>query len=371
MHIGFITADLSHTHGWAHYSLAMTEAVRAQGVEVTVVAASNSPTDYDFPLYPILPTVKPAERNQLRKLIGVASQARAALANCDLIHCTTEPYAPLAAWVAGPRPYLQTGHGTYARAGWNRHPLVRRLHQRAFRMADLVVCDSHYTERVAREYTPGITSTTVTLAIDPSRFTDLPPLPEPVTRPTILTAGGVKKRKGTPQLVEAVAAVRQQLPNVQCIVIGSTDQEPETVARVRTLIDTHELHDHVQLLGFVDEPTLRGWYGAADVFALPSINDGYKFEGFGLVHLEASAAGLPVVGADNCGAEDAVVHNETGLLVSQANLTEELPGALLTLLTDPALRRRMGEAGRAHARRQTWDAKAAEMIALYEVALSP
>jgi phosphatidylinositol alpha-1,6-mannosyltransferase len=369
MHIGYITADLHHHHGWGHYSLGIIEGVRKLSTQVTVVAATNSPTDYDFPVKPLLPTVAPAERGQLLKLFRALPAVRRALADCDLIHCTTEPYAPLAGWVAGKRPYLLTGHGTYVRAGWNRHPIVRPIHRRAFMRATYVVCDSHYTERVARDYLPRVNATTVTLAIDPDRFATLPPLPEPPTRPTIVTVGGIKKRKGTPQLVRAVAKVRENLPDVQAVVIGSTKGEPETTREVQALIEEHNLHNHVHLLGFVPDEILLGWYGAADVFALPSINDGNKFEGFGLVHAEASAAGLPVVGADNCGAEDAVVHGETGLLVSQENIEEELAPALLSLLQDPERAAEMGRAGRARAQHQTWDVKAQEMMTLYTNAL--
>ena len=271
-------------------------------------------------------------------------------------------------WAAGNRPYILTGHGTYARAGWNRSLLVRQVHKRSFRGAQQVVCDSHYTERVAREYTPGINATTVTLAIDATRFAELPPLPHPPNRPTILTAGGIKKRKGTPQLIRAVAKVREQIPDVLCVVVGNTTREPDTTAEVHRLIEQHGLQDNVRLLGFVDDNLLKGWYGAADVFALPSINDGYKFEGFGLVHLEASAAGLPVVGADDCGAEDAVVHGVTGLLVSQADIEAELAPALLHLLQNREQAAQMGAAGRAYAQTQTWDAKAEAMLAIYQAA---
>ena len=365
MHIGLLTSDLQHGHGWAHYSLSLVQALRRQGADVTVIAARNSPTDFDFPVLPRLPNVAPADGNQLAHLLAAVPQTRSSLADCDLIHCTIEPYAPLAMWASGGRPYLITGHGSYAQAGINRNPLVRPLHKRAFRRAAGVVCVSEYTAQRAADYTPGIRTVVVTNGIDPERFATLPEPPEPVTRPTVLTAGGVKKRKGTPELVRAVARVRETVPDVQCVIIGKTDTEPETTRRVRALIDEYDLHDHVRLLGFVPERELLGWYGAADVFALPSINDGWKFEGYGLVHLEASAAGLPVIGTRECGATDAVDDGVTGLLVSQADIDRELPDALVRLLTDADLAAKMGAAGQQKARRHTWDAAAAQMITLY------
>src|SRR5690606_8792173 len=144
-----------------------------------------------------------------------------------------------------------------------------------------------------------------------------------------------KPRKGTLELVRAMAVVRQQMPAAQCVIIGSLDAMPEYAARVRAAVAELNLQDCVHLLGHVPEATVLGWMRAADVFALPSMNVGAKLEGYGLVHMEASATGLPVIGTRDCGADDAIVHGETGLLVSQERVAEELPAAILHLLADP------------------------------------
>ena len=86
---------------------------------------------------------------------------------------------------------------------------------------------------------------------------------------------------------------------------------------------------------------MRGLYGQAAVFALPS-----RGEGFGLVYLEAMAAGLPCIGSTDDAAVDVIEDGRTGLLVRQDDVTA-LAGAVSRLLSDEALRRRMGEAGRA------------------------
>jgi len=103
------------------------------------------------------------------------------------------------------------------------------------------------------------------------------------------------------------------------------------------------------------------------VFALPSINIGGRFEGFGLVYLEAGAAGLPVIGTLGCGAEEAIVDGETGFLVPQYDV-EALAGAIIRLLTDADLRARMGAAGRARAAAFSWTNVAAQVRAVYESA---
>jgi len=123
----------------------------------------------------------------------------------------------------------------------------------------------------------------------------------------------------------------------------------------------------VHILGRVPDETLIGYYHTADVFALPSINIGGRFEGFGLVYLEAGAAGLPVIGTLGCGAEEAIVDGETGFLVPQYDV-EALAGAIIRLLTDADLRARMGAAGRARAAAFSWTNVAAQVRAVYESA---
>jgi phosphatidylinositol alpha-1,6-mannosyltransferase len=231
---------------------------------------------------------------------------------------------------------------------------------------------------VAQQITPGLRTVVVNNGIDVERFN----LKIPISvgeganqgssrpSPTLLTVGGVKARKGTLELVRAVAVVRERVPDVQCIVVGSTDAEPGYTARVRAAIADLGLAENVHLLGFVPDEVLLGWYSAADVFVLPSINAGWKFEGYGLAHLEASAAGLPVIGTTDCGAEDALDDGVTGLLVPQAQVEQALPEAILDLLTDKDRAARMGAAGRAKAQQQTWDHVAGQMIDLYTAALA-
>jgi phosphatidylinositol alpha-1,6-mannosyltransferase len=150
------------------------------------------------------------------------------------------------------------------------------------------------------------------------------------------------------------------------VILGSVDMDSDSTRQVQEAIAALGLQDHVQLPGRVPESTLLAWYGAADVFVLPSINAGWKFEGYGLVHMEASAAGLPVIGTRDCGAEDAIDNGVTGLLVPQPAIDDALPQAILSILSDPARARQMGEAGRAKARRETWDHVAQHMVGLYE-----
>lgn len=362
LHIGLLAADLTHRHGWAHYSISLLAALRRAGAEVTVLAPKNSPLSTEADVLPILPTLDPLEAGMLGAQLRLTLHARRALAGCDVIHSAVELYAPLAALIAGRRPLVITGHGTYVRLP-RRGGAGGQLYRRAFQRATLA-CVSHFTAHEAQLALPGVYTIVIPNGIDAARFAALPPAEKDGR--TVLFVGAVKPRKGVLALVGAMARVREQIPGARCLIAGALDQEPGYVAQVREAISALGLADSVELLGRLPAAELLPLYAAADVFALPSLNLNGKFEGFGLALLEASAAGLPVIGSRGCGAEDAVRAGETGLLISQDAIEDGLTAAIIRLLTHPDERQRMGAAGRAFASAQTWDAAAGSLIALYQ-----
>lgn len=365
MHIGFLTSDLSHKHGWAHYSLSLLQALRQAGVVMTIVAAHNSPDVEGLSLHRLLPNTQPAGKYSLLRSLRATPDAGRVLRDCDLIHATIEPYAPIGAWLAAGRPFVVTGHGSYVDLLPHRRWPAGRIYHRALKRSHLA-CVSHYTATVARQVLPGVATTVIPNGIDPQRFADLPLAGVQKQGPTVLSVGAVKLRKGTLELVRAMATVCQTVPAAQCVIIGSLDAAPGYTEQIVAEINALGLANQVHLLGHVPEATLMAWFGAADVFALPSMNVGRKFEGYGLAHMEASAAGLPVIGTTDCGTEDAIDDGITGLLVSQSAVTDALPGAIIALLTNPQRAAQMGAAGRERARLHTWANVAHRMIAFYE-----
>ena len=133
---------------------------------------------------------------------------------------------------------------------------------------------------------------------------------------------------------------------------------------VEQQVERYGLRDCVHLVGMISDEELRGWYQHADVFALPSLNVGKRFEGFGLVFLEASAAGLPVIGTRGSGIEEAIIEGQTGLLVDQDDVGA-LAASITRVLGDEALRARLGAAGRAYAQTQDWSVIARDVAAVY------
>ncbi|MFQ3646589.1 MAG: glycosyltransferase family 4 protein [Anaerolineae bacterium] len=364
MRAGLLTADLNGHHGWARYGAEVAAALRTQGAQLTLVCPINTdPAAYPDALR-LLPTVAPLQRGMLARQLALVPALRRALAHCDVIHNTVELYAPLAWLVAGHRPLVHTLHGTYANLPRMRRWPLSALYRRAF-TAGRAVCVSQYTACVASEVMPELRARVIPNAVDAARFAvDGPPLA--AREPIILATGGVKARKGTLALVRALAVVREAVPAARLVVVGRAPTDGYGQA-VREAIHALGLADAVTLTGFVDEAELRQWYGRARVFALPSIAQGHHFEGFGLVQLEASAAGLPVVTTTGSGAAEAVEDGVTGFVVDAAQLDHALPAALIRLLTDDALAQRMGSAGILKAQRTTWADVARQLLQVYEL----
>ena len=222
---------------------------------------------------------------------------------------------------------------------------------------------SRYTAGVIGRGDPAIRTVVIPNGIDPDRFANLSDTTKDGR--TVLSVGAVKPRKGALELVRAMQFVRESMPDARCFIAGDTEGDRNYAERVRTEIKVLDLCENVILLGRVSDDELRMWYARADVFALPSMNDGWRFEGFGLVLLEAGAAGLPVIGTRGCGAEDAVDHGVTGFLVPQDDVESALATAILSLLRDPERRQLIGSVARVRAKAQTWDAVAVQMTALY------
>lgn len=161
--------------------------------------------------------------------------------------------------------------------------------------------------------------------------------------PVILCFGRMVPRKGLHRLVDALPAIAERVPGA-VLVLAGTGPEEKALRRAAARIE-----QRVVFAGRVPEEEAPGVYAAADVFALPVADRwfGLDTEGLGVVLLEASACEVPCVTGRSGGTPEAVVDGLTGFVVD-AREEGRLTTAIVRLLTDKALARRMGEAGRRH-----------------------
>lgn len=163
-------------------------------------------------------------------------------------------------------------------------------------------------------------------------------------RPTIVTVGRLVHRKGQDRLLEALPRIIKEIPDVALVFVGEGPHRQQLDNLVKKL----GLQNHVYFIGRIQFSELPKYICVGDVFAMPSRSRffGLEVEGLGIVYLEASACGLPVIAGASGGAPDAVIAGETGLVVDGNNL-EEIAQSCINLLKSRELRDQMGKNGRA------------------------
>jgi phosphatidylinositol alpha-1,6-mannosyltransferase len=182
-------------------------------------------------------------------------------------------------------------------------------------------------------------------------------------RPQLLTLARLVPRKGIDTVIAALPAIARAHPGVRYRVVG----EGPDRARLTALAAQHGVEARVELAGAAARSELPAIYGAADLFVLASREDPQSgdAEGFGIVLLEAQAAGTAVVAAQSGGMPDALLQGKTGALVPPDD-PAALAEVINELLADRARLRTMGEAARAYARTRTWRTFAAEVLAVVQ-----
>jgi phosphatidylinositol alpha-1,6-mannosyltransferase len=183
-------------------------------------------------------------------------------------------------------------------------------------------------------------------------------------RPVVVCVSRLVPRKGQDALVRALPAIRRRVPDAALLLVGGGPYR----STVERLAREAGLTRDVVFTGSVPWTELPAYYAAGDVYAMPcrTRRRGLDVEGLGIVYLEASATGLPVVAGDSGGAPDAVRDGETGFVVGGRDRAA-IVDRVATLLEDRALARRMGEAGRDWVEREwRWDAQAERMRKLLD-----
>ncbi|MGX7680460.1 glycosyltransferase family 4 protein [Jatrophihabitans sp. DSM 45814] len=249
---------------------------------------------------------------------------------------------------AGVRRLVATTHGH--EVGWTMLPIARQALRRIGNSVDVVTYLGEYTRRrLAPAFGPRATMRQLTPGVDPATFnpdvsgTAIRERYGLQDRPVVVCVSRLVPRKGQDTLVAALPAIRRAAPGAALLLVGKGPYEKDLRAAAARLGVT----EHVVFTGGVDHEELPAHFAAGDVFAMPcrTRRFGMDVEGLGIVFLEASASGLPVIAGDSGGAPDAVRDGVTGRVVdgtSAAAVASEVG----RLLTDLALAANYGKAGR-------------------------
>ncbi|MEO0084222.1 MAG: glycosyltransferase family 4 protein [candidate division WOR-3 bacterium] len=217
-------------------------------------------------------------------------------------------------------------------------PYNKHLHGR------IAVSQSAYESNM--HYFPGECQV-IPNAIDIKLFNpNVPPLPQfNNSRPKILFLGRFEPRKGLKYLLGALPIIKQQIPDVLLIICGAG-----LLGYAYQEYISKEIKDNIYLAGLIRGEERPHYYASCDVFCAPSIGH----ESFGIVLLEAMACGKPVVASDISGYRTILEDGVQGYL-TKVRSSEDIANKIIKILTNPSLRKKMGEQGRKKAEVYSWE----------------
>lgn len=268
---------------------------------------------------------------------------------------------------AGIRRVVAQTHGH--EIGWAALPGARAALRRIGRGVDVTTYLGEYTRvRLARVLTgltelhrlaPGVDVDTYHPDVDGEPVRARLGLSD---RPVVVCVSRLVPRKGQDMLIRAMPEIIRRVPDAALLVVGGGPYR----AALEKLARQVGVDRDVVFTGSVPAAELPAHYAAGDVYAMPcrTRNRGLDVEGLGIVYLEASATGLPVVAGDSGGAPDAVREGETGYVVNGRDVAQ-LADRVSRLLADRDLARQFGAAGRAWVEQEwRWETQAQRMAAL-------
>ena len=266
---------------------------------------------------------------------------------------------------AGAERILASTHGH--EVGWSMLPGSRQVLRSIGEHTDVVTYVSKYTRgRFASAFGPRAALEHLPPGVDPTEFRPDPAAREELRaryglgeRPTVLCLSRLVPRKGQDMLIVAMSEIRERVDGAVLVIAGGGPYE----TRLRALAEALGVQNSVVFTGRVPSGELAAPHTIADVFAMPcrTRGAGLDVEGLGIVFLEASASGVPVVAGDSGGAPETVREGETGIVVHGRSVSQ-ISDAIVELLTDRDKAAQMGAAGRAWVEQNWhWDRQGARL----------
>ncbi|MFG1784209.1 glycosyltransferase family 4 protein [Rhodococcus oryzae] len=269
---------------------------------------------------------------------------------------------------AGAERVVASTHGH--EVGWSMLPGARQALRRIGNTTDTVTFVSKYTRgRFASAFGAGAALEHLPPGVDTEVFR-----PDPAARaelraryglgdrPTVLCLSRLVPRKGQDVLIRALPRIRESIDGAVLVIVGGGPYQ----GRLHALAKETGMEEHVVFTGTVPSTELAAHHTIADVFAMPcrTRGAGLDVEGLGIVFLEASASGVPVIAGRSGGAPETVRENETGHVVDGRSV-RQVADSVISVLADRDRAAAMGAAGRAWVTEQwRWDALAAKLSGL-------
>jgi len=335
MKILLVTTGLEPSNGYGRYGFDLADGLTDAGH--TVVAAVAEKSDQaEQRQHEILENSKKYLLNfrvawrSARRLKQVIAQERP-----EVVHIVAEPYASIFKFLRVNAKLVLTAHGTYCYPplllqGWKRR-MSEFMYKAAYDKMNRVITVSSFTKEYLLDNIEDTgfknrladKSTIITNGINLKRFAGRQEKKKENRVKQILFVGAVKPRKGLLEAVEALAAYKKKYGGGFVYnIVGNYQEDDKYFRKLQSRIKEMRLEENIKFHGRVSEEKLREFYEQADLFLMLSRQAGKRFEGFGLVYLEANAYGVPCIGNIKSGARDAIKDGVSGYLVDCDNIKE-------------------------------------------------
>lgn len=296
------------------------------------------------------------------KLFFALPAIRRILKQCDIIHALDGwPYGAITvlAAIGLKKKIIITAIGTGAVQpfyDWKRRWLLKW----AYRKADQVVAVSNNTKKEILKFIPDLKIEVINHGVDFKKFEDRyarydrnenNSIAEQL-KPYILSVGAWKPRKGFEYSIKAFEEIKKEFPNLNYVIVSNVSEKIK------------KQFPAITFLSNLTEPELVSLYKNAELFLLLPQDDNKDIEGFGLVFLEAAAAGLPVVATKGTSAEDAVLDGKNGFLVPTGDFYEAAK-SVTKLLKDGKLKQNFSQESLKFSKEMSWERAANSYKVIY------
>ncbi len=368
MRLALFSSDIEPTNGYGTIAHELCAELHHQNIDFTLFlpkrcAAYCNKSTFPFPTRCVLPpyVYRIYQPAGLRYFIPVDVRS------FDIVHSLFDfPYcvhacASAARWN---KPFMMGVQGTYGVRPLMHIP-ERWLLQWCYRSAAIITAPSTFTREKIHEYAKAAYPIEIIHnGVNFPRFQqkhDCTALRQQYAGRTILmTIGALIGRKGHDLVLRALARLVPENPHILYLIVG----DGNTRKALEALVDELHLQHHVEFCGERTGDDLVALLQRADLYVhTPKYSHG-KFEGFGIVYLEAGACGKPVIATDAGGVCDAILDGRTGIIVPDGDISG-IANAIRGLLHDPGKAHRLGEQGRTYAKDHDWSIITGKYIDLY------
>lgn len=333
MKILFLCNNLEINSGWGVVNHYTVQSALKNGHQVTVLIEKNHTASIVHPHLKVIPVLFKIGENTkspfdfFSQILKIGKMLKNE--NFDIVHVLVEPYLIFFAFLNHPLIFMSL-IGTYS-VSILKTGIMKKAYTHALRKTVKLFAISAYTKKyfLQNVICPEDKAQVVTLGVDQSIFK---PAPGPVTKKelTFSFVGQIKERKGLIIVLQVIREIIKEYPELKLEIVGECSGE--YFKNCLQYISDYRLESNIKFLGEIPTEKIVELYNRSIGNILPSINtENGLFEGFGLIHLEANACGIPTIGSKDCGNESAIRDHFSGFLCEQNNLAN-IKSAMISII---------------------------------------